>query len=95
MTETIMTADGPRPFIKAWTAWVPTQRNKAKLWAVKVEGDGSGFMNRTQRLANHFSRARFNHRLGAYLMSRRAMKQFDEAFREGRDASPITGELRA
>lgn len=62
------------------------------LEVVTAKRDGSLFMTREQRLAAHFAR-RYSHREGGYLMSARAVSRLIQAWREGYDASPISGDL--
>ena len=73
---------------------VDQARYAKRMLAVRVTGDGSGFMTRAQRLANYFGRSRYSHREGAYLMSPQAVEKLQAAWTAGQDASPITGKLR-
>jgi hypothetical protein len=63
------------------------------LLAVSPRKDGSGYKTREARLAEHFSR-RYTGRENAYLLSVGAYRKLIAAYAAGRDASPITGEMR-
>ena len=70
----------------------PARYSKGNM-AVVCEPDGSGFKTRYDRLAGVFSNGRYTHRERAYIMSSKAAQRFEQAVKDGWDATPITGEL--
>lgn len=61
--------------------------------AVRCES-GDGYKTRAMRLCEHVG-GRWSNREGAYIMSERKAARLQKLFEAGRDASPVTGELRA
>lgn len=70
----------------------PAPYAKGKM-LVRCKSDGSGFKTRAMCLCEHL-KGRWVNRGGGYIMSPRAAKRLQELFDAGRNASPITGELR-
>jgi hypothetical protein len=69
-------------------------RYAKKMMAVHCISDGTGWMTRAMHLADHFARSRYSGRENAYIMSKAASAKFEAAYVAGKDASPITGEMR-
>ena len=84
-----MSEPGPGQAVYTWTR----ARYSKGLEAVKPFADGSGYMTRAQRLADHFAR-RYSGREKAYLIAPRTLERMLKLYAAGWDASPISGELR-
>jgi len=61
--------------------------------AVVCESNGTGYKTRCMRLAEVFSNGRYTGREHAYIMSVKAAERFEQAVKDGWDATSVTGEL--
>lgn len=62
------------------------------MMVVQCASDGSDFMTRAHRLAEHFGR-RYTKREKGYLLSHRAIARFKDAYADGQDVDLVTGKL--
>lgn len=84
--------DGSNPMGPPFTVAKARYAKAMMVIQCASKADGSGFKTRAHRLAEYFGR-RYTNREKGYLMSRRAVGRFKEAYAEGQDVNLVTGKL--
>lgn len=69
---------------------VAKARYSKAMMVLMCTSDGTGFMTRAHRLAEHFGR-RYTKRENGYIMSPQSVDRFKEAYADGQDVNPVTG----